>query len=99
MVGATAWQLANPDFAPPHGWDVVVIDEAGQYSLANSLAVTHAADRVLLLGDPQQLPQVSQGTHPEPINESALSWLVEGHPIVPEHRGSFLITPGGCTLI
>lgn len=90
VVGATAWQLANPDFAPPHGWDVVVIDEAGQYSLANSLAVTHAADRVLLLGDPQQLPQVSQGTHPEPINESALSWLVEGHPIVPEHRGFFL---------
>ncbi len=44
----------------------------------------------MLLGDPQQLPQVSQGTHPEPVNESALGWLVENHHILPADRGYFL---------
>jgi uncharacterized protein len=44
----------------------------------------------MLLGDPQQLPQVSQGTHPEPVNESALGWLVEGHHTLPADRGYFL---------
>jgi uncharacterized protein len=44
----------------------------------------------MLLGDPQQLPQVSPGTHPEPVNESALGWLVEGQPVLPPDRGYFL---------
>ena len=49
-----------------------------------------AAANLLLLGDPQQLPQVSQGTHPEPVDGSALGWLVEGHRTLPAERGYFL---------
>lgn len=45
---------------------------------------------LLLLGDPQQLPQVSQGTHPEPVDTSALSWLVDGQHTLPDERGYFL---------
>ena len=56
-----------------------MIDEAGQFSLANTLAVAAASSRLLLLGDPQQLPQVSQGRHPEPVDESALGWISAGH--------------------
>ena len=41
--------------------DVLVVDEAGQMSLANVLAVAHAAQTVILLGDPQQLEQPTQG--------------------------------------
>ena len=70
--------------------DLLVIDEAGQFSLASTIAVSAAAQRLLLLGDPQQLPQVSQGTHPEPVDESALSWLVEGRHTLPAERGYFL---------
>jgi uncharacterized protein len=44
----------------------------------------------LLLGDPQQLPQVSQGTHPEPVDTSALDWLVDGRRTLPDERGYFL---------
>jgi len=90
VVGGTAWQFSSPEFAPPGGFDLIVIDEAGQYSMANSLAVTHAAKRVLLLGDPQQLPQVSQGDHPEPVDESALAWLVGQDPTISQDRGYFL---------
>jgi uncharacterized protein len=46
----------------------------------------------LLLGDPQQLPQVSQGTHPEPVDVSALGWLSEGHDVLPPEFGYFLAT-------
>jgi RecB family nuclease, putative, TM0106 family len=36
---------------------------------------------------PQQLPQVTTGTHPEPIDTSALGWLSDGHDVLPEHLG------------
>jgi uncharacterized protein len=52
--------------------------------------VAPAAANLLLLGDPQQLPQVSQGTHPEPVDGSALGWLVEDHRTLPAERGYFL---------
>jgi superfamily I DNA and/or RNA helicase len=35
--------------------DVLFIDEAAQMSLANVLAVSEAAENVVLLGDPRQL--------------------------------------------
>src|SRR5690606_23982276 len=49
-----------------------------------------AARNLLLLGDPQQLPQVSQGTHPEPIDGSALGWISDGHDVLPAELGYFL---------
>ena len=90
VVGGTAWALCADNFLPEGGFDLVVIDEAGQYSLANALAVSHAADRILLLGDPQQLPQVSQGVHPEPVNESVLGWMVGDDATIAADRGFFL---------
>jgi len=45
---------------------------------------------LLLLGDPQQLPQVSQGTHFEPVDESALGWLVDAAPTLDPSLGYFL---------
>ena len=70
--------------------DLLVIDEAGQFSLASTIASAVAAKRVLLLGDPQQLPQVSQGRHPEPVDTSALGWLTDGHNVLPPEFGYFL---------
>ena len=75
---------------PAGSLDLLVIDEAGQFSLANTLAVAQASSRLLLLGDPQQLPQVSQGTHPEPVDESALGWISAGHATLPPELGYFL---------
>ncbi|QIX27927.1 TM0106 family RecB-like putative nuclease [Nocardioides sp. JQ2195] len=89
LVGSTAWAYAATSF-PRDGLDLLVIDEAGQFSLANTIAVSVAAQRLLLLGDPQQLPQVSQGTHGEPVNRSALGWLMDGHHSLPAELGYFL---------
>lgn len=90
VVGGTAWDFAHADRFAEDELDLLVIDEAGQYSLANTLAVTRAARRLLLLGDPQQLPQVTQGKHPEPVDESALGWLSQGRRILPPQLGYFL---------
>jgi uncharacterized protein len=90
VVGGTAWDFANDNKIPRQSLDLLVVEEAGQYCLANTIAVAPSARNLMLLGDPQQLPQVSQGTHPEPVNESALGWLVEGHPVLPTDRGYFL---------
>jgi predicted RecB family nuclease len=90
VLGGTAWDFANAGKVPRDGLDLLVIDEAGQYSLANTIAVSVAAKRLLLLGDPQQLPQVTTGIHPEPIDTSALGWLSDGHDVLPDHLGYFL---------
>jgi predicted RecB family nuclease len=90
VIGGTAWDFANPARVPPGSLDLLVIDEAGQFCLANTVAVASAAANLLLLGDPQQLPQVSQGTHPEPVDGSALGWLVENQRTLPVERGYFL---------
>ena len=92
VVGGTAWDFTNPRCIEPGSLDLLVVDEAGQLCLANTVAVATAASNLLLLGDPRQLPQVSQGTHPEPVGESALGWLAEGHGTLPADRGYFLPT-------
>ncbi|WP_043419453.1 TM0106 family RecB-like putative nuclease [Arthrobacter globiformis] len=89
LVGGTAWTMTGK-CVPAGSLDLLVIDEAGQYSLANTLAVARSAKRLLLLGDPQQLPQVTQGSHPEPVDESALGWLSAGHATLPAELGYFL---------
>ncbi|MDG4666247.1 TM0106 family RecB-like putative nuclease [Mycobacterium sp. 236(2023)] len=90
VVGGTAWDFANANKFGRDSLDLLVIEEAGQFSLANTVSVSRAARNLLLLGDPQQLPQVSQGTHPEPVDGSALGWLVAGHNTLPPERGYFL---------
>lgn len=90
VIGGTAWDFANATRVPPGSLDLLVIDEAGQFCLANTIAVAQSAASMLLLGDPQQLPQVSQGTHPEPVDTSALDWLVDGQRTLPDERGYFL---------
>ncbi|MEH3138625.1 MAG: TM0106 family RecB-like putative nuclease [Mycobacterium kyogaense] len=90
VIGGTAWDFANDRRVPAGSLDLLVVEEAGQFSLANTIAVARSARNLLLLGDPQQLPQVSQGTHPEPVDGSALAWLVDGHHTLPPERGYFL---------
>jgi predicted RecB family nuclease len=90
VIGGTAWDFANDTRVDTGSLDLLVIEEAGQFCLANTIAVARAANNLMLLGDPQQLPQVSQGHHPEPVDSSALGWLVDGRRTLPEELGYFL---------
>lgn len=90
LVGGTAWLWSREELAG--AVDVLVVDEAGQFSLANAVAVSQASRSMVLLGDPQQLSQPSQATHPGGAGASVLGHLLDGHDTIPPDRGVFLPT-------
>ncbi len=87
VVGGTAWHWCSDNAGSV---DVMVVDEAGQMSLANTLACTVAAGAVVLLGDPQQLEQPTKGVHPDGVGHSALQHILAGDKTMPPERGEFL---------
>jgi predicted RecB family nuclease len=75
--------------------DYLFIDEAGQYSLADTIAAGRAAKNIILLGDPSQLERPLQGSHPDGTDLSALEHLLvnrngENHKTLPTDVGFFL---------
>ncbi len=90
LVAGTAWLFADARFDGGVLIDTLVIDEAGQVALADALAMGTAARNLILLGDPSQLAQVSQGTHPEGVGASVLEHLLGDHLTVPPDMGIFL---------
>src|SRR6202521_2019848 len=86
--GGTAWFWARPDAA--RSVDVLFIDEAAKMPLATVLAVSQAAKSIVLLGDPRQLEQPIQGSHPDGVDVSALDHILGSHATVPADRGLFL---------
>ncbi|WP_319567947.1 TM0106 family RecB-like putative nuclease [Cohaesibacter marisflavi] len=88
IAGATHFLWAREDAT--NALDVLVVDEAAQMSLANVTAVAPAAQTLILLGDPQQLDQPTQGSHPDGTEVSSLEHVLDGdHTIAPD-RGLFL---------
>ncbi len=89
VLGGTAWLWAREEFAG--AVDVLVVDEAGQLSLATALAVSPAAVSLVLLGDPQQLQQPQKGSHPDGVDVSSLQHVLgPGGQTMPEDKGLFL---------
>ena len=88
LLAGTAWLFSRPGL--DGRLDDLVIDEAGQVSLADALAMGTAARNLILLGDPLQLAQVSQGVHPMGTGASVLEHLLGDAPTIPEDRGVFL---------
>ncbi|MER9335797.1 TM0106 family RecB-like putative nuclease [Mesorhizobium sp. M0293] len=88
VAGGTSFLWSRADaFASV---DVLVVDEAAQMSLANVLAVSQAAHTVVLLGDPQQLDQPMQGSHPDGTDVSALNHILAGGKTIAAGQGLFL---------
>jgi predicted RecB family nuclease len=90
VAAGTAWLWSRTDMAA--SVDVLFVDEAGQMSLANALAVSQAARSLILLGDPQQLDQPRKGSHPPGAERSALAHLLGDAATMPPERGLFLET-------
>jgi uncharacterized protein len=88
LIAGTAWLFAHDHL--DQTLDYVFIDEAGQVSVANALAIAGAAHNVVLLGDPLQLAQVSQATHPGKSGASVLEHLLGDAATIPRDRGVFL---------
>jgi predicted RecB family nuclease len=88
VAGGTAWLWAREDMQA--AVDVLVVDEAGQMSLANVVACSRGARNVVLLGDPQQLEQPLKGSHPDGSAVSALQHILGSARTMPGDRGMFL---------
>jgi len=88
VLGGTAWLWSDPELEQQ--LDFLFIDEAGQMSLAMALAAGRSARNIILLGDPQQLEQPQQGSHPGGSGVAALAHILQGQSTIPPDRGLFL---------
>jgi superfamily I DNA and/or RNA helicase len=88
VAAGTVWMWSRGDFA--NVADILFVDEAGQMSLANVVAAGRGAQNIVLLGDPQQLEQPLQGSHPEGSAVSALQHVLGDAKTMPPERGLFL---------
>jgi uncharacterized protein len=88
LVGGTAWVFSRAELAGC--FDDLIIDEAGQVSLANAVAVGLSTRNLILVGDQMQLSQPTQGTHPGETGLSCLEYLLHGRATVPLDLGVFL---------
>jgi len=88
LIAGTAWLFAREELDGT--LDYLFVDEAGQVSLADALAIGASARNLVLLGDPLQLAQVSQAVHPPGAGASVLEHLLGEHPTIPQDRGLFI---------
>lgn len=87
LTAGTAWYYCREEVEQ---LDYLFVDEAGQVSIADALALATSARNLILLGDPQQLPQVAQGKHPEGAADSILQHLLGDHQVIPREKGVLL---------
>lgn len=102
LISGTGWLFAREGMVGR--LDYLFIDEAGQTALADAVAVSTCAKNIVLLGDPMQLAQVTQGVHGEGAGASVLAHLLGDASTVPENRGvlldtSYRMAPAICTFI
>jgi predicted RecB family nuclease len=90
LAAGTTWLWVSPKLID--AVDVLFVDEAGQISLANAVAVAASADSLVLLGDPQQLDQPMQGSHPPGADRSALAHILGANATLQGDRGLFMET-------
>ncbi len=89
LVAGTQWLFSDARFDGT--LDYLVIDEAGQMSLADALASGTSSRNMILLGDPQQLPQVSQAAHTPGTGSSVLEHMLgNDHATIAPTHGLFL---------
>jgi uncharacterized protein len=88
LVAGTAWLFAREELDGK--LDTLFVDEAGQYSLADALACGTSAKRLVMLGDPLQLAQVTRGVHPDGSGASVLEHVLGERETIPESMGIFL---------
>jgi uncharacterized protein len=99
VVAGTAWLFTRDEWKGV--LDYLFIDEAGQVSLANAVAMSRCARNLILLGDQMQLEQPVQGSHPGDAGLSVLQYALKDtklsrvdspifHSVVPSGYGLFL---------
>ena len=92
LVASTTWFYAKEGFEGSTTFDYLIIDEAGQLSLADTLAISSSTKNIVLLGDPQQLPQVNIASHQAGSGSSVLEHVLAGKATINPEFGFLLNT-------
>jgi len=90
VVGGTAWLFS--DQRADNLCDYLFVDEAGQVSIANLIAMGRSAKNIVLVGDQMQLSQPLKGSHPGESGTSTLEYLLREQEVVRNDFGIFLGT-------
>jgi len=90
IAAGTSFMWARQEFF--ESVDFLFVDEAGQLSLIDTLALSHAGKNLVLIGDPQQLKQPQKGSHPEGTEVSALEHILQEQKTISKDQGLFLET-------
>lgn len=94
VVGGTAWLFSR--FVQgsyfSQVFDYMFVDEAGQVSAANLMAISSCAENIVLVGDPLELPQPLKASHPGESGDSCLEYIMKDQRVVPPSQGVFLKT-------
>jgi uncharacterized protein len=88
LLAGTSFMFAREELAG--AVDTIFVDEGGQFALADALAVGTAARNVIVLGDPNQLSQVAQGSHPPGAEKSVAAHLLGEAETLRPFMGRFL---------
>jgi predicted RecB family nuclease len=88
LIGGTAWLFCREEL--DQHLDYLFVDEAGQVSLGNIVAMGTCARNLVLVGDQMQLGQPLKGAHPGETGLSALEYVLGAKPTVPPEMGVFL---------
>lgn len=88
LIAGTAWLFARSEMVDE--LDYLIVDEAGQVSLANFAGMSRSFRNAILLGDQMQLEQPIQGSHPGDSGQSAMNYLLDGRSTIPRNLGVFL---------
>ena len=88
VIAGTSFMWSKPPYED--SVDYLFVDEAGQLSLIDTLAVSHCCSNIVLLGDPQQLKQPQKGVHPDGTEVSALEHILQGEKTISNKQGVFL---------
>ena len=93
-IGGTTWLFARKEMVG--ALDYLFIDEAGQVSVANLVAMSRAAKNIILIGDQMQLEQPIKASHPKGSGQSTLEYFLGDKQTIPRTLVFFWIRPGGC---
>ena len=88
LFAGTKFHLSNAYYRSKI--DYLFIDEAGQMTITDVIAIGVIAKNIILIGDQQQLGQPTRGSHPNDSGKSILDFLLENRDTIDETKGIFL---------
>jgi len=109
LFSGTAWCFTRYDKKTGHPacdqrLDYIFIDEASQLSIADTVAISLAAENVIIIGDQMQLGSPTRALHPGESGNSAPQYLLEDKDTIPSNKGIFIeksrrLHPDVCSFI